>query len=402
LCASAQPISLNGPWRFHTGDNPSWAMPEYNDSKWELVDLTPTAGAHDGDVGLTNYVSGWQAREHKGYTGFAWYRLRVPVPQHSQEPWVLAGPAAADDIYQIFADGKLLGGIGDFSGANPSIYAIQPKFFTLPVTATDSMTVAIRVWAGPQIIAGDPTSGGVRIAPITGTKTAVYPLYHKQWMQTFWGYVVDAVEPLLFLILAVLALRWYRYHPFYSWLAVSLILAGLVRASQVFYFWGQWESLDFYYWSKEIFWLPLSTCAWLITWIYWYELKPRWLKPTVALLCFAYIATRAISDVWQYHTINPNAATYSHIIHWVRIALLILMIAIVIMGVMRQKRQLLLVLAIVLLLGIGLFAGELSSIGIKGIWFPFGVGVSRTQYVCALMVPLLFVLLCRKPVKKFQ
>ena len=38
----------------------------------------------------------------------------------------------------------------------------------------------------------------------------------------------------------------------------------------------------------------------------------------------------------------------------------------------------------------GMFGGELlDPIGVPGIWFPFGIGVSRTQNVYAIAVPLL-------------
>jgi hypothetical protein len=38
----------------------------------------------------------------------------------------------------------------------------------------------------------------------------------------------------------------------------------------------------------------------------------------------------------------------------------------------------------------GLFGGELlDPIGVPGIWFPFGIGVSRTQDVYAIAIPLL-------------
>jgi hypothetical protein len=60
-------VALNGPWKFHTGDNPLWAEPNFDDSAWETVDLTPPPGAHDSDVGLTDYVPGWQARAHCDY-----------------------------------------------------------------------------------------------------------------------------------------------------------------------------------------------------------------------------------------------------------------------------------------------------------------------------------------------
>jgi hypothetical protein len=43
-----------------------------------------------------------------------------------------------------------------------------------------------------------------------------------------------------------------------------------------------------------------------------------------------------------------------------------------------------------------LFGGELlDPIGVPGIWFPFGIGVSRTQYVYAIAIPLLAVLIVR-------
>ncbi|WP_234800717.1 hypothetical protein [Luteitalea pratensis] len=43
---------LDGPWRFHTGDDPRWAAANADDTGWETIDLTPVPGSHDGDVGL--------------------------------------------------------------------------------------------------------------------------------------------------------------------------------------------------------------------------------------------------------------------------------------------------------------------------------------------------------------
>jgi hypothetical protein len=43
-----------------------------------------------------------------------------------------------------------------------------------------------------------------------------------------------------------------------------------------------------------------------------------------------------------------------------------------------------------------LFGGELlDPLGVPGIWFPFGIGVSRTQYVYAIAIPLFAVLIVR-------
>jgi hypothetical protein len=56
------------------------------------------------------------------------------------------------------------------------------------------------------------------------------------------------------------------------------------------------------------------------------------------------------------------------------------------------------ILALITLTSImaGLFGGELlDPIGVPGIWFPFGIGVSRTQYVYAIAIPLLALLIAR-------
>jgi hypothetical protein len=93
----AKATLLNGSWRFHIGDDPHWADPNTDDHGWETIDLTAAPGSHDGDVGLPDYVGGWMAHGHPGYTGYAWYRLAVNVP--SGGAWDILGPTLVDDSY---------------------------------------------------------------------------------------------------------------------------------------------------------------------------------------------------------------------------------------------------------------------------------------------------------------
>ncbi len=45
---------------------------------------------------------------------------------------------------------------------------------------------------------------------------------------------------------------------------------------------------------------------------------------------------------------------------------------------------------------VALFSGELlDPLGVPGIWFPFGIGVSRTQYIYGIALPLLALLVVR-------
>ena len=48
------------------------------------------------------------------------------------------------------------------------------------------------------------------------------------------------------------------------------------------------------------------------------------------------------------------------------------------------------------LLTVSFFGDELlDPIGIPGIWFPFGIGMSRTQYLYAIFIPLMAFLVVR-------
>ncbi len=38
-------VELSGLWKFHTGDDLAWAQPNYDDSSWETLDLTPPGGS---------------------------------------------------------------------------------------------------------------------------------------------------------------------------------------------------------------------------------------------------------------------------------------------------------------------------------------------------------------------
>ena len=119
-------VPLYGPWKFTIGDSPIdsktgkplWAEPDFDDSRWETVDLTPKTMAIDPTSGWTGYVPGWTARGHRGYWGYAWYRIRVQE-QDSRGRITKVGPLDVDDAYQIFADGRQIGAFGGFRRGSP-------------------------------------------------------------------------------------------------------------------------------------------------------------------------------------------------------------------------------------------------------------------------------------------
>jgi hypothetical protein len=235
-------LDLNGPWKFHTGDDATWADPNFDDSTWESVDLTAPPGAHDNDVGLTGYVPGWGAKGHRGYSGYAWYRLRMAVAAPAQQALALSGPPAVDSAYQVFVNGQLLGGFGRFTGQTPTVFSIQPRVFAIPRSLlggeqSNSALIAFRVWMGPWDLA-DESAGGIHIAPALGEASSIHARYQMQWLQTLQGYIVEVVEAVAFLLLAAMAwtlMAFDRSKLAYQWLCTALGLTALYRANQVFF-----------------------------------------------------------------------------------------------------------------------------------------------------------------------
>jgi hypothetical protein len=396
-------VDLNGPWRFHIGDDPAWSEPEFDDSAWETVDLAAPPGAHDDDVGLTGYVPGWGARGHLGYSGYAWYRLRVAVnaPEHAE--LALAGPPAVDSAYQVFVNGQLMGGAGRFSGPVPTVFSIQPRVFALDrwpgptrASADLELLIAFRVWMGKWDL-GDPMAGGIHIAPVLGNTESIQARYQKQWLQTVRGYIVEVMEALCFVLLAAMAwsLRSFdRSNSAYAWLCTALVLTALYRANQAVFFWGQFETVHGYELVSIVLLLPLCLAAWTIAWRAWFRVPgTEWISIAAGGLLMLYILAEFFSRSW-FHGDFP--VFFSRVVHVAitadRLLFAALMVLITYYGI-HHRRDTWFTIPALLLVSIGLFAQELSHLGIKGIWFPFGTGVSRTQFAYAAFDVALFALL---------
>jgi hypothetical protein len=380
---------LTGPWRFRPGDDMRWAVSGFDDSRWERVDLTPAPGAHDAAVGLTDYVPGWRARGHEGHAGYAWYRMRITVDAPAGTRLDLLAPAYVEDVYQVFWNGRLIGGVGDFSGKTPVIYSTRPQVFHLPPVAANihDAVIAIRVWMSPgQARLAD--AGGIHIPPTLGTAEAIDAQYQLEWLQTFNGYVVEVVEPLAFAWLAMLA--WYFRAMLPSarsahWLCAALLLTAAYRLNQAVYAWLPYENYSVYL-TVHLVLIPLGLAAWIMTWRHWYRLERwRWLTYAIGIMTL-------LSTVLVLTLPDDMLALVRPI--W-RVPLATVLFATAILGWRRRQPDRLLTFIVAMLVAASQF-GVLEVLGVPGIWFPFGVGVSLTQYVYAALIVGLVVLLIRR------
>ena len=369
---------LDGKWEFHTGDNPRWTGKNY-EGDWDSIDLTAKPGSHDGDVGLPDYVSGWMAHGFPGYTGYAWYRRWVKVPAGA---WDILGPTQVEDGYELYWNEKLLGGSGRL-GPPARVVGTRPMRFTLPADAAGkSGLLAIRVFmlkrAGSSV-----TGGGLHSPPILAPRAIADGLHRAQWERTIAGYIADAVEPLAMFALIGLALWcWPRssYRSFLSWAGIALALTAARRLDNALVSWTDVLDLPTYSLLAKYMWMP-TVAAWALAFNRWR--RPAWRSIDAAALV---IMAAQVAGTMM------HMASVTSISRYGSIALLLIIAARIAQGGAAR----LLALVTLALVTVSFFSDELlGPLGIPGIWFPFGIGVSRTQYIYAILIPLMGFLIAR-------
>ena len=91
-------VDLNDEWRFATGDDPSRALPDFDDSSWRNIKVP----------------SQWENRGVKNYDGFAWYRHSFSIDSSVTNQPVFAFLGQIDDVDEVFVNGHRIGGTGAF------------------------------------------------------------------------------------------------------------------------------------------------------------------------------------------------------------------------------------------------------------------------------------------------
>ena len=377
----AAAILLDGSWRFHTGDDPHWADVRTEDSDWETIDLTAQPGSHDGDVGLPDHVSGWMAHGHPGYTGYAWYRRVVDVPA-GRASWDILGPTLVEDGYELYWNGHLLGGSGTL-GLHPRVVGTRPLQFALPADAAGTRGIlALRAFMLPRP-GTSADGGGVHTAPILAPRPISDRLHRVQWERTIAGYIVDAIEPLAMFSLIGLAVWCWRcseHRGFLAFASIALALMAARRLDNALVSWTDMMDLPTYSLLARFMWMP-TVAAWALAWNRWRQRPWKSIDASAVAIMAAQIAGAV-----------THSASVTSVSRLAAIALFVVIAARIVRGGAMRT----LALAALAFTVLAFFGGELlDPIGVPGIWFPFGIGVSRTQYILAIFIPLLAVLIVR-------
>ena len=366
---------LDGPWRFHTGDDPRWANPVFDDAGWETIDMTPPPGSHDGDVGRPDYLDGWAAHGHPDYHGYAWYRRAVTVPA-APTSWDILGPSLVEDGYELYWNGERLGGSGRL-GSHPRVVGTRPMRFVLPVDAAGTRgVIAIRSYmlqrSGPS-----ERSGGMHSPPILAPHPVGAALHRAQWRRTIAGYIVDVIEPAGMVAVIGLAIGGWsrsRHKGFLAFACIALALTATRRLNNAIASWTDLQALTTYSMLASVLWQP-TIATWMLAWNRWCGRAWR----SIDALAIA-LALLGLGGTLAHLQVCISSSRYGSI----------LLSAVIAARILRTRTLRGLAMATLALLVLGLFGGELlDPLGVPGIWFPFGIGVSRTQYVYALSTPLL-------------
>jgi hypothetical protein len=155
-CLGKGSAPLDGPWQFQTGDDPAWASPDFDDSRWEQISANHP----------------WGRQGHTGYAGFAWYRIHIniaPAPGASPDIAMLLPPM--EDVWAMYWNGELVAQEGKFPPRPVWHYAPPPQ--TIGLGPIRSGVIAVRIWKSPPGSFDSGMQGGFSRAPLIGSPTAI-------------------------------------------------------------------------------------------------------------------------------------------------------------------------------------------------------------------------------------
>jgi len=408
-------VPLYGPWKFQVGDSPIdpannqplWAQPEFNDASWETVDLTPK-DALNPFQGLSGYVPGWGERGHAGYSGYAWYRIRVEVQAQPGERLAVAGPANFDDAYQLFLNGSLLGEFGRFREKRPKYYYSQPMVFPLPdsVSGTRQQVIAFRLWMSPQSLLALTDAGGFHLAPLVGTADAVDAAYQLRWLDLVRQNAIWALTALVYLLLAVIAFGLFlinRTDQVYFWMGSLLLVMGLGGGETALAAWTQTLSVPAEFWVCNVLLVPLVKFTWIMLLRAWFRLDRTLLLPWAAALLSLAQAFAFASSFDLLFFVPATFAPVSYVLAQALEAIFgVLMLWLIFRGIRKLGVEGWLLLPGVVFAWGDWLAAELTFLHVRRLFAPFGVTLTLQQITGFLLALALCALLVRRWMRSAQ
>jgi hypothetical protein len=393
---------LAGPWKFRTGDDMAWSQTDFDDSAWDTMDLTPPPGSADASLGVSGYLPGWTARGYAGYSGYAWYRLRVDV-EGANRRLALKMPEGADDAYQVYVNGQLIGEFGKFTGNHVTAYSTLPEAFRLPKGLQDGrITIAIRMWMDSATPFNSPDAGGLHEPPVLGYASVIGALVRLDY-DDIAHYVGSGFLETLILIMALamaLILFWLdRQERAYLWLAmvclVTLLGNSIVLMVNFTTSIGQTAGVVL----TNVILAPLRIGLWLLFWGYWFRLWRTGILHRVvwALVGILVVGTAMLRPPLYGQAIPVHFASFIvPFLLVVKLGLGVLLLGVAYRGLTRQKTEGWMAVIAVVLVFVANYQNELRQIHVKTAFSILGFNISLGTLSTVLSLLIITAMLLRR------
>jgi hypothetical protein len=381
-------VVLAGPWKFHTGDDPAWSKADFDDLAWNTIDLTPGVG--------------WTKQGYPRYSGFAWYRLRVDV-QGATHRLALKMPDQADDAYQVFVNGEMIGEFGKFTPEQVTAYPALPEGFPLPKSIGDgTLSIAIRMWMDHATPFSSPDAGGLHKPPTLGYASHVRNLIQLDYdaMAHYFGSAF--VEGLILLMAMLMAISLAYLDPHeqaYPWLALECLVTVIALAIVLSVNYTTWLSLTQVVVLNEVVLTHLRVGLWVLFWGYWFRLSNiRQLHWAVWSLVAIMIAGTALIRPPLYGDLVPlQASTYVYPLLMIgKLALGALLFLVAYRGFRTQKTEGRMAATAVLLVFIANYQRELRLLHIQTTFTFAGFVVQLGLIAMVVSLLIITVMLLRR------
>ncbi|HSJ07455.1 MAG TPA: response regulator [Longimicrobiales bacterium] len=135
-------VRLDGTWKFRIGDNPSWALPTYDDSAW--LELGPS------DVLPDSLIAAIRVLEATGRPAIAWFRIQLN-PERSLIRKPLALRFVTHGAAAVYLDNRKILDLGDFDRLGDDA-AIRTPLLPAPILFDSaSAVIAVRYHLGSAV-----------------------------------------------------------------------------------------------------------------------------------------------------------------------------------------------------------------------------------------------------------
>lgn len=397
---------LNGPWRFHPGDDLAWAQSGYDDSGWATMDLTPPEGSTDPVVGNSGYTPGWTAKGFPELSRYAWYRMRVRVENPS------AGDATAlslkmpdnfDDAFQVYVNGELIGAFGRFTPGHVTIFGAQPAAFPLPAAIhRGPITIAIRMWMEPATRFESQDAGGLHGPPMLGEARsidAMLRLHQGESVLGLIGHFVSIPLEVVVLALGLVLFALDRREPAYLWLALACSAHLLSSVTILMGDYSTWIPLVPSFFCSDVVAVPLTLWFWIAFWASWFRLdKQAFILKISAVPLVLQMVGLAMLRAPFYGTVVP-ASTSTWLLPLtvaLKLAMGLAIFWVVLLGTRKDRTEGLLAAPAMLLTFLRLYQDELVLIHVPVIFNVFGAPFTMGSLALMLTLAVISLLMLRR------